>query len=227
MFLPASALDIIIGQVQRVTGQEQAALGLATIAGLAVSIWSANAGVKALFDALNVAYGEKETRGFIALNLQSLAFTAGMLLFALLAIRATIAVPVALKFLPLGAFVETLLAWARWPLLWLALVLALALLYRFGPTRKKPKWKWITVGSAFASIMAIAASAAFSWYAANFAAYNETYGTLGAAIGFMTWVWITVTDHHDRRRTEFGNRASGQGQREGRAGAVVVPVKSR
>lgn len=193
MFVPASALDIIISQVQRVTSQEQAALGFATIAGLAVSIWSANAGMKALFDALNVAYGEKETRGFIALNLQSLAFTAGMLLFALLAIGAAIAVPVALKFLALGPTVETLLSWARWPILWLVLVLALALLYRFGPTRKKPEWKWITVGSAFASIMAIAASAAFSWYAANFAAYNETYGTLGAAIGFMTWVWITVT----------------------------------
>jgi membrane protein len=193
MFVPASALDIIISQVQRVTSQEQAALGFATIAGLAVSIWSANAGVKALFDALNVAYGEKETRGFIELNLVSLAFTAGMILFALLAIGAAIAVPVALKLLPLGGFVETLLRWSRWPIMLLVLLLALALLYRFGPTRKKPEWKWITVGSAFASIMAIAASAAFSWYATNFAAYNETYGTLGAAIGFMTWVWITVT----------------------------------
>jgi membrane protein len=159
---------------------------------MATSIWSANAGMKALFDALNVAYGEKESRGFIALNATSLAFTAGMLVFALFAISAAIVVPIVLKFVALGPAFETLLRWSRWPVLLGALALALALLYRFGPTRKKPRWRWITVGSAFAGLTWIAASAGFSWYAANFGSYNETYGTLGAVIGFMTWIWISV-----------------------------------
>jgi membrane protein len=191
-FVPGGALDVLGGQIERITSKGHGSLGFALVLGLATSIWSANAGMKALFDALNVAYGEKESRGFIALNATSLAFTAGMLVFALFAISAAIVVPIVLKFVALGPAFETLLRWSRWPVLLGALALALALLYRFGPTRKKPRWRWITVGSAFAGLTWIAASAGFSWYAANFGSYNETYGTLGAVIGFMTWIWISV-----------------------------------
>lgn len=190
-FVPGGAIDIIGEQLKRIAG-EKSGLGFAFALGLATSIWSANAGMKALFDALNVAYGEKETRGFIKLNAMSLGFTAGMLLFAMLALAAAVGVPILLAWIPLGSWLTLALKWLRWPLLLIVLALALALLYRFGPTRKKPQWRWITVGSAVASIAWVLASAAFSYYAANFASYDKTYGTLGAAIGFMTWIWISV-----------------------------------
>jgi membrane protein len=190
-FMPGGAIDIIGEQVQRIAS-EKSGLSFAFALGLATSIWSANAGMKALFDALNVAYGEKEKRGFIALNATSLAFTAGMLIFAVVALAAAVGVPIVLAWFPLGTWLSLALNWLRWPLLLVLLALALALLYRFGPTLKKPQWRWISVGSAFASITWVIASAAFSYYAANFGSYNKTYGTLGAAIGFMTWIWISV-----------------------------------
>ncbi|MDB5542866.1 MAG: hypothetical protein JWO64_15 [Hyphomicrobiales bacterium] len=190
-FMPGGAIEIIGEQVQRIAS-EKSGLGFAFALGLATSIWSANAGMKALFDALNVAYGEKETRGFIKLNATSLAFTAGMLIFAVVALTAAVGVPLVLAWLPLGEWLALALRWLRWPLLLVLLGVALALLYRFGPTRKKPRWRWITVGSGFACIAWVLASAAFSYYAANFGSYNKTYGTLGAAIGLMTWIWISV-----------------------------------
>ncbi len=190
-FMPGGAIDIIGEQVQRIAS-EKSGLGFAFALGLATSLWSANAGMKALFDSLNVAYGEKETRGFIKLNATSLAFTAGMLLFAVVALAAAVGVPLLLAWLPLGEWLALALRWLRWPILLVLLGVALALLYRFGPTRKKPRWRWITVGSSFACIAWVLASAAFSYYAANFGSYNKTYGTLGAAIGFMTWIWISV-----------------------------------
>ncbi len=190
-FVPGGAIEIISEQVQRIASQ-RSGLGLAFGLGLVTSIWSANAGMKALLDALNIAYGEKETRGFIKLNATSLAFTAGMLLFAVVALVAAVGVPVVLVRLPLGAWLALGLQWLRWPLMLVLLALALAVLYRFGPTRKKPRWRWISIGSAFASIAWVLVSAGFSYYAANFGSYNQTYGTLGAAIGFMTWIWISV-----------------------------------
>ena len=88
---------------------------------------------------------------------------------------------------------EVFLRFGRWPVIWLLVALALAFLYRFGPTNSlDPKWHWITWGSAAASVLWIVASVLFSWYAANFGSYNTTYGSLGAAIGFMTWMWISA-----------------------------------
>lgn len=76
--------------------------------------------------------------------------------------------------------------------MFVVVALALALIYRFGPSREAPRWRWITWGSAVATILWLGASALFSWYAANFGKFNETYGSLGAAIGFMTWLWISA-----------------------------------
>jgi membrane protein len=81
---------------------------------------------------------------------------------------------------------------ARWPLLFIAISLALAFIYRNGPSRREPQWRWVTWGSVFAALVWIAVSILFSWYASNFGSYNKTYGSLGAVIGFMTWIWIST-----------------------------------
>jgi membrane protein len=191
--LPGGAVDMIGDQVKRITEQGQGALGFAFFFGLALALWSANAGMKAMFDALNVAYDEEEKRGFFALNLRSLTFTLGAILFILMALGGIVVVPVVLEFFGLGEAVEWILWIARWPVMVLIIVLGLAVLYRYGPSRDKVEWKWITPGSILAAIVWIVGSMLFSWYVANFANYNETYGSLGAAIAFMTWLWLSTT----------------------------------
>ena len=192
-FLPGGATEIIADQVKRINQNSTGTLGFAFFTGLAIALWSANAGMKAMFDALNVAYGEEEKRGFFKLNLISLSFTLGAIVFILLAIGAIVVVPLVLQFVGLGKVAEWILWLARWPALLLAIVVGLAVLYRYGPSRDQPEWKWITPGSIVAAVVWIVASMLFSWYVSNYANYNETYGSLGAAIGFMTWLWLSTT----------------------------------
>src|SRR5215204_1053878 len=190
--LPGGAVEIIGEQLKRVSAQGSTKLGVTFAVGLAISLWSANAGIKALIDALNIVYKEKEKRGFIKLNAVSLTFTAAAIGFILFALAAMVVLPIVLDFLGLKGATELLLKIVRWPLLFVAVALGIALIYRYGPSRTKAKWRWITWGSGFASLVWIAASILFSWYAANFGSYNKTYGSLGAAIGFMTWIWLST-----------------------------------
>jgi membrane protein len=187
--LPGGAVDVVRDQLSRLTAQGSTKLSISFVISLAISLWSANGGVKALFDALNVVYEEKEKRSFIKLNAISLAFTLGMIAFLVVALVCVIAVPAVLSHLPsvIGEIVNI----ARWPALLLLVAVALALIYRYGPSRTEPRWRWITWGSAFAAVAWLAASALFSWYAANFGSFNQTYGSLGAVIGFMIWIWVS------------------------------------
>jgi membrane protein len=190
--LPAGAIEIIRDQMNRLAAQGSGTLSAAFVVGLAVSLWSANASVKSIIDALNLVYGETEKRGFVRLNLVSLAFTTAGLLFVLLAIAAIVVLPTVLGLLGLAEETALLLKVSRWPALLVVISLALAFLYRYGPSRKRPKWRWISVGSAFATVGWLAVSLLFSWYAENFGTYNKTYGTLGAVVGFMVWMWLST-----------------------------------
>jgi len=190
--MPGGAMDIVGEQVTRIAGQGGGALGFGFVFGLGVSLWSANAGMKAIIDALNIVYEEEEKRSFIMLNLQSLAFTLGAILFLLLAIAGIVVLPIVLNFIGLGGTAETLLSLARWPVLLLVVVTGLAVIYRYGPSRDKAEWKWVTPGGILAAVLWLGGSVLFSWYVANFGNYNETYGSLGAVIGFMTWIWIST-----------------------------------
>ncbi len=190
--LPEGALAIIGEQVTRIASKGARTLGMAFFVSFAASLWSANAGMKALLDGLNVAYGKSESRGFVKLTAVSLAFTAGAIVCLLLAMGMVVIVPVILDFIGLGGAAQTLVAVGRWPALLAGVVLGLALLYRYGPSPHGATWRWITPGSAIAAMLWFAASAGFSYYAAHFGSYNETYGSLGAAVGFMTWIWISM-----------------------------------
>jgi membrane protein len=212
--LPGGALDVIRDQLSRLTAQGSGTLGVSFVVGLAISLWSANGGIKALFDSLNVVYEEKEQRNFIRLNAVSLLFTIGMVAFLLVALACIVAIPVALNYLP--RFIGLIFDIARWPVLLVCVAVALAFIYRYGPSRKEPRWRWITWGSAFAALAWLAASAVFSWYAANFGNFNKTYGSLGAVIGLMTWMWLSVivilvgaklnaeTEHQTARESTVG-----------------------
>ena len=163
------------------------------LVGLATSLWSANAGVKSLLDALNVVYGTEEKRGFVKLTLVSFAFTLGGVVFLMVALGSIVVLPVALHFLGLDQLAKTLLDLARWPLLFVVVSGFLAVVFRWGPCRAIAKWRWVTPGGLVATLLWIAVSAGFSWYVSSFGNYNKTYGSLGAVIGFMTWIWLSLS----------------------------------
>lgn len=189
--LPGDAFQILQDQVSRLVAKGGAKLSFGFIFGLGLALWSANAGIKAIMDALNVVYDEKEKRGFIKLNLVSLAFTLAAIASVLVAIGAVIVLPLILNYAGLGNVSETLLRIVRWPVLLVLIIIGLAVLCRFGPSRREPRWQWLSVGSVFAAVAWLASSALLSWYLANFANYDATYGSLGAAIGLMMWMWIS------------------------------------
>ena len=110
----------------------------------------------------------------------------------LAALGSIVVVPVVLGYVRLSDFGDVFLRIGRWPAMYLILTFALAVIYRYGPSREAPRWRWITWGSAIAALLWLALSGLFSWYAANFGKFNETYGSLGAVIGFMTWLWISA-----------------------------------
>jgi membrane protein len=103
-----------------------------------------------------------------------------------------VAIPVILTFVGLSSLSDWLLSLARWPVLLILVVLGLALIYRFGPSRREAKWRWVTWGSALAALLWMIGSMLFSWYVASFDSYNKTYGSLGAGVGFMTWMWLSI-----------------------------------
>ena len=190
--LPEGAISVIGDQVQRIAAQGSGTLGFAFITGLAVALWSANAGVKALFDALNVAYETEETRGFFRLNAVSLLFTISAVGVLIAGLSLTVILPWVLEHVFLGlSLFATIIQWLSIPFAIGAALFMLAALYRYGPAIRKPAWKWVTPGGIFAVISLIISSCAFAYYAAHFGNYNKTYGTLGAAIGLMTWMWIS------------------------------------
>lgn len=190
--LPAATLDIMREQVIRIVANGDGTLGFAFVSGLAIALWSANAGMKAIIDALNVIYGEREKRGFVTLTLIAFAFTIGIIAFMLAALALVVAFPIVLNTIGLANYSEWLLRALRWPALLAVLVVGLAILYRYGPSRTEPRWQWLSVGSMLAAAAWLASSIALSWYLEKFADYNATYGSLGAGIGMMMWMWISA-----------------------------------
>jgi membrane protein len=190
--LPTSALDIMQEQIDRIVQTGETVLGFAFLFGLGLALWSANAGMKAIIDALNVIYGEKEKRSFIKLTLVALAFTAGALVVMLLAVGAVVVVPILFNTFGLGQVSEMAMTILRWPMLLAVVVGGLAILYRFGPSRTQPRWEWLGIGSVVASVIWLTSSVLLSWYLEKFAHYDATYGSLGAGIGMMMWMWIST-----------------------------------
>jgi membrane protein len=190
--LPSGGMDLIQNQIQSLAAQGSNALSFGFITGLLIALWSANSGIKTLFDAMNIAYEEEEKRSFIKRTLVSLTFTLGAILIGILFLITVGLIPAVLAVLNLGNWTETLVRMVRWPVMVLAIAAGISLIYSFGPSRERPKMRWLTWGAALATVVWIAASIGFSYYLENFATYNATYGTLGAVIGFMMWMWISV-----------------------------------
>ncbi|MFN4158220.1 MAG: YihY/virulence factor BrkB family protein [Gemmobacter sp.] len=188
--VPQEALTLIQAQLDRLVTTASSTLSTTSFLALAIAFYTANGGVKGLIAAMNIAYEEEETRGFIALNLWSMVLTlSAMLLVATLIVAAAL-LPALTALVPSSAMLDAVLLYGRWPVMALVLVFALSVLYRFGPDRREAKWRWVTPGSIFAAMGLMLASVAFALYTSSFAAYNEIYGSLGTIVAVMVWLWI-------------------------------------
>lgn len=191
--IPGDGLEIIREQLTRLVSEGEEVLGVTLLISLSIALWSSSAGVKAMFEAMNVAYGEREKRNFFQQTLISLAFTVGGALAGVLLLTVVVLLPGLLALVRLPEAYAWVIRVISYFGILLVVLAGLAALYRWGPSREQAKWRWITPGAILSVILTIAVSLLFSWYVSNFGNYNATYGSLGALIGLLTWIWLSVT----------------------------------
>ena len=189
---PGGGIDVIKDQLTRLTQQSGTALSLRFAVSLVITLWFSNSGMTGLFDALNAVYEEKEQRSLIKYYAMTLTFTVGAIVLVLISIAIIVAIPVVLKFIPSPGVTAILVDIVRWPLLFVLVAAALALVYRYAPCRATPQWRRIIWTSVLAAAAWLGVSSLFSWYLANFDSYSQIYGELGAIVGFMTWMWLSM-----------------------------------
>lgn len=227
--VPAGGMAILDEQLTKLTDTGGTTLGVALLLSLAAAFWSASSGVKTLFEAMNVAYDEREQRSFLLYNGIALLFTVAGVVGAILVVAAVVLVPGGLSLIGLGEGFEWLLRIASYFILSIALLSGLAALYRFGPSREQAKWRWVSPGAILAAAVILIVSLLFSWYAASFGHYDATYGSLGALVGLLTWIWISVAaviigaevNSEAERQTERDSTTGAEAPL-GRRGAVVA-----
>ncbi len=186
--LHAAVSGFLADQMQALAAASRFHLGSA----LLVALWSARAGASTLISVFNLAYRERETRSFLHYQTVVSAVTAATCLFGLLAFALIAILPLATGALPLGPEIRTVVYFGRWPALAVLMTLALAAVYRFAPSRSRPKWRWAGVGAVVATALWLIGSAGFSHYVARFASSDETFGALGVIMLLLTWFYLTA-----------------------------------
>jgi membrane protein len=190
--LPAAAVDLVGSQLHRLAGGSTGALSWGLALSVALALWSANKGVKALVQGLNIAYDEDEDRSWIKRVATTLGLTLGGIVAGALAIALVVALPAVLGFVGLGSSARLAVEIVRWIVIVALLIVALAVVYRFGPARDAPRWRWISPGAVVAAVLWLIGSVLFSIYVSRFGSYAETYGALGAVVILLIWFYLTA-----------------------------------
>lgn len=190
--LPPDVFTILADQVDQLVGAEQSALGIATLISFALALWSARLGVQALMEGLNVVYGETDTRNIVVQYLFSLLLTFVLILFAIVSLLAVVAVPAILRFVELGGAGAVLAQIAPPVILGFAVILVIGALYRYAPSRSPARKRWITPGAVIATVLWVTVSLGLSVYFGRFTDFNQTYGSLGAVIALMFWLYAST-----------------------------------
>ena len=172
--LPAQTQELLSQQLHSLVAASSGALGFGAVIGILLALWSASRGMSGIITALNIAYEEKERRGFFKLNLLALGLTLGLLVGGIIVITLIGVLPAAAQFLAIGAGTKWLLLLVQWPLLVVLMMFGLAVLYRYAPDRDKPQWRWVSSGAIAATVLWIIASIGFKVYVANFNSYDKT-----------------------------------------------------
>lgn len=228
-FLPADVQAILFEQLHSVASASGGALGWSLVLSVLLALWAATRGIKGLMSGLNIVYGEDESRGFLAYNLTALGLTVAAIIFGIVALGMIAAMPALSQFLPFGDLGRTIAMWLRWPLLAVFVVVGMAFVYRYGPSRERPKWRWVSWGAATGAVLWLIGSALFSFYVSNFGNFNETYGSMAAVVVALLWFQLTafatllgaLLDAELEQQTER-DTTSGQAQPMGQRGARVA-----
>jgi membrane protein len=189
---PQEVRDLVQQQLETAAQRDHGEAILVLLLGTVIALWSASAGVQHLLQAINTAYGEDETRGFVKMRGLALLLSIAAIVFLAAAVGVIAVLPAALADTALGDPARVAIGILRWPGLALAMVVALGLLYRVGPDREDPQWRWASIGSVTATVLWLAGSALFSLYAARLGQYEDTYGALGAVVVVMLWLFLTA-----------------------------------
>ncbi|MBM0127222.1 YihY/virulence factor BrkB family protein [Pimelobacter simplex] len=190
--LPADAKALLTDQLEAIASTPQQSLGLGLIVSLVLALWSASGGVGNIMTAINVAYDEEETRGFVKRKLLSLGLTLGAIAFVVVALALVAAAPPVLDDLIGSGPQRWLLEGLRWLGLVAVMTVMLALLYRLAPDRDDPRLSWVSVGASVATVIWVVASLGFSFYVNSFGSYNKTYGAMAGVVVLLLWLWITM-----------------------------------
>jgi membrane protein len=190
--LPAGADELLTNQLTNVVNAGRQALSIGLVLSLLALLWSVSSGVQGLIKSLNVIYDEKETRGFVKLRGLSLLLTLGAIVVAVVALALITVFPGVIDGLGLGQAGELAASIARWVVLAVLVLVALAVLYRFAPDRANPRWRWVSWGAVVALALWLLGSVGFSWYVDNFGKYNQTYGALASVIILLLWLFLSA-----------------------------------
>ena len=189
--IPGDAYDIFQAQIDTLLNTRSETLGLATIVSILLALWSSRAAVAALMGGINAIEGVRQ-RGGVRQALVALLLTGSLVLLALVALTSVVILPVMLAFVPLFGLTALLLEVARWLIALAVLFGGLSILYRYGPNMRPHRRPWVTIGAAVVVVVWIAASVGLSYYLSNFASYNEVYGSIGAVIGMLLWLYVSA-----------------------------------
>lgn len=192
LIMPGDAYGILAGQLEKVTSAANDKLSVGVAISFAIAAWSSSRAINALMIALNMAYEETEKRNFFKKNLIALLMTIGGVAFFILSIVVIAAVPAAINILGLGNTFTAWLASLRWVVLGFAAIVALALVYRYAPSRNSARFRWLTPGAVVATGLWLLGSVLFSFYVTHFGSYNETFGSLAAVVVLLFWFYISA-----------------------------------
>jgi membrane protein len=190
--LPSSAQSLLTEQMKSLTTTNQQTLGIGLVIALALALWSASGGMGNLITAVNITYDEDDERSFVVRKGLSLLMTLGAIVFMVVAIALVAVLPAVVNALGLPAVVQVAVQVVRWLGLVVAMMLALAVLYKVAPDRDAPKLRWVSVGAVTATVLWVVASIGFSLYVDNFSSYGKTYGSLAGVVVLLLWLWITT-----------------------------------
>jgi membrane protein len=190
--LPSGADELLTNQLTNVVNAGRQALSIGLVLSLLAVLWSVSSGVQGLIKSLNVIYDEKETRGFVKLRGLSLLLTVGSIVVAVIALALITVFPGVIDRLGLGQAGQLAASVARWVVLAVLVLLALGVVYRLGPDRANPRWRWVSLGAVVALVLWLLGSIGFSYYVDNFGKYNQTYGALAAVIILLLWLFLSA-----------------------------------
>jgi membrane protein len=190
--LPAESATLIADQLRDITTTSDRALGVGLVVSVLGALFTASGGVANLIKAINLAYDEEETRGFARLRAIALVLTLGAIVFMVVSVGLVAVLPVVLDEVGLGSVGQAVVGVLRWVGLLVFVIGVLAVLYRFAPDRNDPRFSWVTLGAAVATLLWILGSVGFSVYVSNFGSYGETYGALAGAVVLLLWLFLTA-----------------------------------